>query len=170
MDFKDPQVVGPLIGIVVLIVVMGFRFSRANTARPLKLEWLWIMPAYLIAVSAFLLWQFPPQGLEWLWLTIAFAVGGALGWQRGRMMAITIDPETHTLSQTTSRAALFFLVALVALRFGLRSVLTEEAGVLHLSLAFLTDVFVIFAVGLLGVTRLEMFLRARTLLAKARAA
>lgn len=170
INLKDPNVIGPLIGVAVLIVVMGFRFMRANTARPLKLEFMWIMPAYLIAISAFLLWQMPPHGMEWLWLAIACGLGGALGWQRGRMMAITIDPETHTLSQTTSRAALFFLLALVAVRFGLRSVLTGEASALHLSLAFVTDVFVIFAVGLLGVTRLEMFLRARRLLAEARAA
>lgn len=170
MDFKDPQVIGPAIGIAVLVVVMGFRFMRANTARPLKLEFLWIMPAYLIAISAFLLWQMPPHGLEWLWLAVAFALGGALGWQRGRMMAISIDPETHALSQTTSRAALFFLLALVAARFVLREVLSQEAQVLHLSIAFITDVFVIFAVGLLGVTRLEMYLRARRLLTQARAA
>ena len=170
IDFKNPQTISTLIAIVVVGAVMAFRFSRANTARPLKLEWLWIMPAWLIAVTAFLLWQFPPKGLEWLWLGMAFAIGGALGWQRGRMMAITVDPDTHMLSQTTSRAALFFLLALVALRFGLRSVLTEEAGLLHLSIAFITDVFVVFAVGLLGVTRLEMFLRARKLLTQARAA
>jgi len=170
VNFRDPQVISTAIAIVVVITVMAFRFSRANTARPLKLEFLWIMPAWLIAVTAFLLWQMPPHGSEWLLLAVAFVIGGALGWQRGRMMAITVDPETHTLSQTTSRAALFFLVGLIALRFGLRTVLTEEASILHLSIAFVTDVFVVFAVGLLGVTRLEMYLRASRLLAQARAA
>lgn len=170
MDFRNPQVISTVIAVVVIIAVMAFRFSRADTARPLKLEFLWILPLWLIAVTAFLLWQTPPHGLEWIWLAAAFAIGGALGWQRGRMMVISVDPETHTLSQTTSRAALVFLLALVAVRFGLRSVLTEEASVLHLSIAFVTDVFVVFAVGLLGVTRLEMFLRASKLLAQARAA
>lgn len=170
IDFQDPQVVSTAIAVVVIMAVMAFRFSRANTARPLKLEFLWIMPAWLIVVTGLLLWQMPPHGQEWLLLAVAFLIGGALGWQRGRMMAITVDPETHNLSQTTSRAALVFLVGLVVLRFGLRTVLTEEASVLHLSIAFITDVFVVFAVGLLGVTRLEMFLRASRLLAEARAA
>lgn len=170
IDLKDPNVIGPLIGVLVLVAVMGFRLARANTARPLKIEFLWIMPAYLVAVTGFLLWQMPPRGLEWLWLVVAFLIGAGLGWQRGRMMAIDIDPETHTLSQTQSRAAVLFLIALVAVRFGLRSVLTGEASALHLSLAFVTDVFVVFAVGLLGVTRLEMFIRARRLLTEARAA
>lgn len=170
IDFKDPNVIGPLIGVLVLVAVMGLRLARANKARPLRLEFLWIMPAYLFAVTGFLLWQMPPHGLEWLWLVLAFALGAGLGWQRGRMMAINVDPETHTLSQTQSRAAVFFLLALVAVRFGLREVLSGEASALHLSLAFVTDVFVVFAVGLLGVTRLEMFLRARRLLTEARVA
>jgi hypothetical protein len=85
-------------------------------------------------------------------------------------MAITVDPQTHMLNQQASPAAMIFLVVLVAIRFGLRSVLTEEAGALHVSAAFVTDVFVVFAVGLLAVTRLEMFLRARRLLDEARAA
>lgn len=170
IDFKDPNVIGPLIGVVVLVAVMGLRLARANTARPLKLEFLWIMPVFILAMAGLLMWQMPPQGVEWLWLVVALAAGGAVGWQRGRMMAITVDPETHNLSQTQSRAAVFFLVALVAVRFGLRSLLTEEAAALHLSLAFVTDVFVVFAVGLLGVTRLEMFIRARRLLTEARAA
>ena len=170
IDLKDPNVVGPLIGVLVLVAVMGLRLARANTARPLKLESLWIMPAILVAITGLLVWQMPPQGLEWLWLVVPFAIGGAIGWQRGRMMAITVDPETHNLSQTQSRAAVCFLVAIVAVRFGVREVLTEEASALHLSLAFVTDVFVVFAVGLLGVTRLEMFIRARRLLTEARAA
>lgn len=170
IDLKDPNIVGPLVGVLVLLAVMGLRLARANTARPLKLEYLWIMPAVLLLMAALLVWQMPPTGLEWLWLALAAGLGGAIGWQRGRMMAITVDPETHTLSQTQSRAAVVFLLAIVAVRFGLREVLTEEASALHLSLAFVTDVFVVFAVGLLGVTRLEMFIRARRLLTAARAA
>ncbi|MFZ4606966.1 MAG: CcdC protein domain-containing protein [Caulobacter sp.] len=170
IDLKDPNVIGPLVGVLVLVAVMGLRLARANTARPLKLEYLWIMPAVLLAMTGLLIWQMPPQGLEWLWLAVAFAIGGAIGWQRGRMMAISIDPETHALSQTQSRAAVLFLLAIVAVRFGLREVLTGEASALHLSLAFVTDVFVVFAVGLLGVTRLELFIRARRLLTEARAA
>ncbi|MDP1631612.1 MAG: DUF1453 family protein [Caulobacter sp.] len=170
MNFRDPEVLGPLIGVAILIVVMGFRLAGAGKAKPLKLEFMWILPVWLVAITTLLLWQMPPRGLEWLWLSVAFAAGAALGWQRGRMMQITIDPQTHALNQLTSRAALIFLLALVVVRLGLRSVLTEEAAALHLSAAFLTDVFVVFAVGMLGVTRLEMFLRARKLLADARAA
>lgn len=170
MDFSNPQTVGPIIGVVIFLAIFGLRMTRARQARPLKLEWMWVMPVFLLTMTSLLIWQSPPQGLEWLWLALVFALGGAIGWQRGRMMAITVDPVTHTLNQQASPAAMFLLLGLFALRFGLRSVLTEEASLLHLSVAFITDAFVVMALGLLTITRLEMFLRARNLLTEAKSA
>lgn len=170
MDGGGPEGIGPIIGVVIFLVIFGWRMSRARQQRPLKLEWLWVTPVVLILLTASLLWQFRPQGLEWLWLALVFAVGGAIGWQRGRMMTITVDPETHNLNQQASPAAMILLVGLVAVRYGLRSVLTEEAGALHITVNFITDAFVVLAVGLLTVTRVEMFLRARKLLAEVRGA
>jgi len=43
-----------------------------------------------------------------------------------------------------------------------------RGGLFHMSPATLTDILVAFALGLLAVQRLEMFLRARRLLAEAR--
>lgn len=169
MNGADPQVIGALIGVVIVAGVLMFRMSRARKSRPLKLEWLWVMPVYLAAISGVLLWQMPPHGREWLWLALAFAVGAALGWQRGRMMSITVDPETHALNQRASPAAMMFIMALVVVRLGMRQGLQAEAGALHLSAGFVTDVLVIFAAGLFSVQRLEMALRARRLLADARA-
>lgn len=170
MDISDPKTLGPIIGIVIFLLIFGFRMTRARQPRPLKLEWMWVMPLILVVAAGSLLWQFRPVGLEWLWLALVFAIGGAIGWQRGRMMTITVDPETHNLNQQASPAAMILLVGLVAIRYGLRSVLTEEASVLHITVNFITDAFVILGVGLLGVTRLEMFIRARKLLGEARAA
>lgn len=168
MDFRDPETLGPIIGIVIVAAVMGFRLIRGQKPRPLKLEWMWLMPAVLVFVAGSLVWQMPPKGLEWLWLAIALLVGAAIGWQRGRMMAITVDPETHALNQQASPAAMIFLLGLVGVRYLLREGLQVEAQAWHLSVAFVTDVFVVFALGLLTVSRLEMFLRARRLLEAAR--
>lgn len=170
MDFSSPRTLGPIIGVVIFLAIFSLRMMRSRQQRPLKLEWLWVTPAVLVLLAGSLLWQFRPQGLEWLWLALIFAVGGAIGWQRGRMMTITVDPVTHDLNQQASPAAMFLLVGLVVIRMGLRSVLTEEASVLHLTVNFITDAFVVLAVGLLTVTRLEMFLRARKLLAEVRGA
>ena len=91
--------------------------------------------------------------------------GGAFGWRRGALMRIQVDPETHALNQQASPAAMLFIVVLILVRKGLQF----EAGSLGFSVAFLTDVLMVFALGLLTATRLEMFLRARRLLAEARA-
>lgn len=166
----SPQTAGPLIGIGVAAAFMIFRLTRAQKSRPLKLEWMWILPVVLLLATGALLWQFPPSGLEWLWLALAFTIGGAIGWQRGRMMKITVDPQTHALNQQASPAAIIFLLALVGVRYAMREGLSAEAQAWHLSAAFLTDVFVVFAFGLISLTRIEMFIRARRLLEEARAA
>ena len=110
----------------------------------------------------------PPRGLDWLSLILALAVGAGLGWVRGSTMHITVDPQTHALNMRASPAAMILLAALVVLRLGLRSLLVGNATVLHLSAALITDLFLMFAVGLLSVQRIEMAIRARKLLAAAR--
>lgn len=170
MNLRDPQTLGPLIGMTIAAFFIGLRFFRARKARPLKLEWLWLTPAILLLLAATLLWQMPPRGWEWGGLFAAFAIGGAIGWQRGRMMTITVDPETHALNQQASPAAMIFLVVLIAVRYVLREGMHAEAAAWRLSAAFVTDVFVVFAVGLLTLTRVEMFIRARRMLDEARSA
>ena len=86
------------------------------------------------------------------------------------MMHISVDPETHALNTKASPAAMIFIVALVAIRMFLRGVAMGEASTLHLSVAVITGAFMTFAVGLFGVQRLEMALRANRLLGEARMA
>ena len=159
-----------LIGIVVLVVVMGFRLRRMSQMRPLKVEWLWVTPAILAALTVVSLIPQPPQGIDWAWLAGALVLGGALGWWRGKMMHISVDPETHALNTKASPAAMIFIVAIIAIRFALRGVAMGEASTLHLSVGVITGAFMAFAVGLFGVQRLEMALRATRLLGEARAA
>jgi hypothetical protein len=159
-----------LISIGVLVVVMGLRMRSMSRTRRLRLEWLWVTPALILAVTVLSLLPQPPQGLDWAWLGGGLLIGAALGWQRGRMMHIAVDPETHALNTKASPAALFFLVFVIAIRFGLRSLAMGEAQSWHLSVSVITGAFLTLALGLLGVQRLEMALRASRLLAEARAA
>jgi hypothetical protein len=86
-----------------------------------------------------------------------------------QLIPIAIDPETHLLNTKPSPAALLFLLGLFVVRFGLRAYLESNASTLHIGVALLTDGFVVLAVGLFGVSRLEMALRAWGLLKAARA-
>ena len=61
---------------------------------------------------------------------------------------------------------IIIILVLIVLRQGLRM----EASTMGFNVAFLTDLLVVFALGLFAITRLEMFLRARRLLDEARAA
>ena len=133
--------------------------------RPLNLSSLWIVPAVYLAVAVMMFVSLPPTG----WVAIAsvagLLIGAAVGWQRGKMMHIHVDPETHALNQKASPAAIFFLIALIIVRAGARSVLSQEGGV---SPAMLTDPLIAFAFGMFTLTRLEMYLRAKRLLEEVR--
>jgi hypothetical protein len=111
----------------------------------------------------------PPNAAGWGIAAALFVVGAALGWQRGRLMRIDVDPETHAVSTSQSPSAFLFIVVLIAIRSGMRTMAqTGAGGMFHLNPATLTDGLVAFALGLLGVQRLEMYLRARRLIEEAR--
>jgi hypothetical protein len=84
------------------------------------------------------------------------------------MMQIHVDPETHALSQKASPAAFLLLIGLVAVRSAVRAELL--AGGRHGIGMLVTDVAMAFALGLIAMTRVEMAVRARRLLAAARGA
>lgn len=156
------------IPLVVIAVVMAIRWKRMSRVRPLRLERLWMLPAFYAVVIGFTFSRFPPHGWGWAFCVAGVALGGALGWQRGRMMRITIDPETHALGQTSSPAALFFIILLIVVRSSARGAMTY-AGPTGLDPMAITDVLMALALGLFTAQRLEMYLRGRRMLAAARA-
>ncbi len=153
------------ISAVVIVLVLAFRMRRMGKMRPLKLETLWVVPVLYLAIAALMFFQLPPKG----WVAIASAIGlvlgAAFGWQRGKMMHIHVDPETHALNQMASPAAMFFLIALIVVRMGAKTILGAESNV---SPAMLTDPLIAFALGMFTLQRVEMYLRARRLLDQAR--
>lgn len=150
----------------ILVIVMALRFRRMGKIRPLKLESLWIVPAIYFVIAALMFLELPPVGPVAIACVLGLPIGGAIGWVRGTMMHIHVDPKTHALNQKASPAALFFLIALVAVRMGARNLLGQHSG---LSPAMLTDPLIAFALGMFTLTRLEMYLRAKRLLEEARA-
>lgn len=153
------------ITIGIIIVVMGLRMRSMGKMRPLKLETLWVVPVLYLAVAALMFFQFPPVGWTAIASAIGLVIGAAVGWQRGKMMHIHVDPETHALNQKASPAAMVFLIALIAVRMGAKGILGAESNV---SPAMLTDPLIAFALGMFTLQRVEMYLRARRLLEEAR--
>ena len=164
-----PQLISTVITVLIIGIVMALRLRGLNQTRTLNLRTMWIFPVVLVLMTGFLLLQFPPHGGEWAWLAAAFALGGALGWWRGRLIPISVHPENDTLETRTSPVALLFLVALMAVRFLGREYLESQASTMHLSVAVITDGFVVLAMGLFVISRVEMTLRATSLLNAAKA-
>ena len=144
---------------------MALRLRRAGQMRPLKLGSLWVVPVLYLAVAAIMFAQLPPTGWVTIACGVALLIGAAVGWQRGKMMHIHVDPETHALNQKASPAAMLFLVALIVVRMLARGMMGAEGAV---SPAMLTDPLIAFALGMFTLTRVEMYLRGKRLVEEAR--
>ena len=153
------------ITIGIVVVVLALRMRGMSKMRPLKLGSLWIVPALYLVVAALMFVELPPTGSVAIASAVGLAIGSAVGWQRGKMMHIHVDPETHALNQKASPAAMIFLIALILVRSGARSILGQNS---HVSPAMLTDPLIAFAFGMFALTRLEMYIRAKRLLEEAR--
>ncbi len=159
-----------LIAGLLVIAMLAWRLRRMSQTRPLRLELMWVTPLIFLALGVLTVLQQPPQGVDWVYIAAALLIGGGFGWWRGKLMHITVDPESHSLETKASPAGMILIVAILVIRFALRGVAMGPGSGLHLSLVMVTDVSMAFIVGLMVVQRIEMFLRATRLLVQARTA
>ncbi len=146
-----------------MALVMALRWRRIRRSRPLRVEIPWVLPVICAVVVAAVFIEAPPSVAAGGCSALALIGGAVAGWYRGRIMRISVDPETHALSQQASPAAFFLLAG--------RSFARQELGGgygagQHAMLA--TEVAMAFALGLIAATRIEMVVRACRLLAAAR--
>jgi hypothetical protein len=150
------------------IVVLALIVRRSLRARKLKAERLWIMPVLLLFVGGSALLASPPAGPVSIGAVAASLAAGALaGWWRGRLTHITIDPETHDLTSRTSPVGMLLVAGLFAVRYGLRMVELDRPSALPGGAALATDALLVFAIAMMAVQRLEMWLRCQRLIAEA---
>jgi len=151
--------------LVILVPLLYRRLRRMLKPQPLKLNRLWIRPAIILFAGIAVLAGAPPPLADLPWFALAAILGAALGWQWGRLMAIHVDPENGTLMTRGSLAALIVIVLLIAVRVGLRALLTVQGAAWHLDAVLITDGLIVFSAFLFGVRGLEMYLRARRVMA-----
>jgi len=164
----SPQTISTIVGGVSIVLVLALRMRRVGQRRPLKLERLWIVPAIFLAITALTFAQALPSPITLALCGVSLAVGAALGWKRGQMMEIHVDPETQELGQVQSWAAMLFFLAIFGVRFGARALIDSGTLPVHVDPTAVTDVLLTYALGMFAVMRIEMFLRARRLLEAAR--
>jgi hypothetical protein len=99
----------------------------------------------------------------------ALAAGGLLGWWRARFTHITIDPASHELTSRASPVGMLVILAVFAVRYGLRTYAVQDAAAIGLPVSVIADAALVISVGLVCAQRLELFTRASRLLAEHRA-
>jgi hypothetical protein len=162
---SDPTYLPYLIPLVFIVLVI----LRNSRERNLRVERLWLAPVMiLVAVAMSFSHQRLPNPPMMALDAVALLAGAGLGWWRGRLTRISVDPETHRLTSRTSPFGMIVILAVFALRFGLRFYATQNAGALHVSIVDITDAFLMLAAGLVCAQRLEVALRATRLLNEAR--
>ena len=155
-----------LLPFAIIAVVVALRIRSMRGERKLDLKSLWVVPVIYIALIAFMFTALPPTIFGWELILAGLIIGLLVGWYRGRMIHIHRDPATGELRQKASPLAMLLLVAIIVLKLGARQVFGETAAANASSPAMLmTDAFIGFALGLLTATRIEMYTRARRLLA-----
>jgi len=164
MDLTPRGVLPLAIPLVILVIIL----LRNRRPRPLHLSRMWILPTLVVLGIGMGLYfnPHPPFG-SWAYASFALALGlGALaGWWRGRTIDIHRDAETGQLMATPSPLGLILIVVLLISRRGLDAYLEANAVSWHLNAGAIADAFMLFAVGLVVTQRIEMFLRARAIMA-----
>jgi hypothetical protein len=164
-----PQTVGVIIGLAIITPILLLRNSRP---RKLRVELLWVRPAIwaLIAAASFSRAPPPVSMLSAAILIASSAVGGFLGWHRGKLMRIEVDPDTHQMTLRASPAAMLFIVVLMVLRMSVRNVVLQDSGASGLPISVVIDGLILFSLGLMLAQAVELWIRGRRLLDEARAA
>lgn len=165
-----PEQYIPLLVILVMLPVIVMRNRRARTLRP---RWMWVVPLLMIVLMGFAIWgtsfqpgldQAPFDALAWVVLIVGGLLGVVAGWWRGRMTTIEKHPD-GTLRAQASPVGLILIVALLFGRRALGAWLEPHAASLGLNPLAVADAFLVFVAAMIVVQRLEMFIRARRVMA-----
>jgi hypothetical protein len=158
----------PLLPYLLPLLALVLIVRRSLRRRRLKAERLWVMPVLLLAIAGSSLAASPPAASSAVAAVVAAAALGALaGWWRGRLTHIAVDPATHELTSRTSVVGALLVAGLFAVRYGLRMIELQRPAALPGGAGLATDALMAFAVAMVAVQRLEMWLRSRRLVAEA---
>lgn len=165
-----PQQFVPLLILPIVLVLFVLKNRRKRALKPNQL---WIMPTMVLPLIGLGVWgmsqnpriEHTPFGPDaWAVLLIGLVLGGLAGWYRGK--TITIEKEADgTLKSRASPLGLILLVGLFASRRLLEPVIESHAAQWHLNALAVADAFLLFAMGLIVMQRVEMYIRAKRVLA-----
>jgi len=161
-----------LIPFVAVAVALPLVLLRNRRARTLRLKWLWVTPLLVAVLIGFGLWgmsfsdpgQAPFRPADWALLAVGLGLGAVAGWWRGKTVVIHRDPA-GVLKAQASPVGLILIVALLLGRRALGAWLEPHAADWGLNVVAVHDAFMLFAAGLVVAQRVEIFIRARRIVA-----
>ena len=156
---------------ITLLIAVAVLAMRNRRPRRLRLEAMWIRPLIFLALIGLTFASAPlPRGaLAISALAVALILGVGAGWLRGSVTRVEVHPETHDISAQASVVGMMLILGLLVLRTSLRSA-AATTSIAGLPASALTGCLILFAGAMMITQSLEMFLRARKLLAEAQAA
>lgn len=168
----DQQTVSYLVFLTIVALLMGLRLWRGSRARRLRVERLWIRPAFILVFLGLSIYGQPPPMTAAILagLAIATAIGVVIGWYRGRMVKVSINPETHILTSKASAWGMLIFLGLMVVRLLTRMALRDEHDVAGIPVAAIIDGLTLLYAGNVVSGQVEVWTRARKLLADAIAA
>ena len=161
-----------LVPLAVIPVALVILFLRNRRPRTLHVKWMWVAPAIVGLAIGLGLWgstyadptHAPFGPLDWAVVAVGLLLGAAAGWQRGKSVTITRRAD-GSLEAQASPVGMLLIVGLLLLRQAVRPWMEANADGWHVSPVALQDAFLLFAAGMVVVQRIEMWLRARAILA-----
>ena len=147
--------------------VMLWRFRNLEKARPLRLPLLWIMPLIVTAVVCFALSAMMPPPTTNPAARLAHP-GGGIGMQRSRLMRLHVEGEggDARVMVRQSPLALLLIVGVVMVRkLVLPGGMAIGSGHPAATAMLVTDAMLGFALGVVLVSRLVLWQRARAMVA-----
>jgi hypothetical protein len=150
-----------------MAVAIIFMIRRNLTSRRIRAGSLWVMPVLLIAIAVLTISQNPPRNPAGIAiLAVGALAGAAAGWYRGKFIHISLDAETGVLTGKGSAVGLMLILALLVARYAVRTWAASHPDQGGIAVA-IADAAFLAGFATLIVSRLEMWLRCRKLMAAA---
>lgn len=168
----DRQTTTYFITFLVVAIIVGFRIWRGSRERRLRVERLWIRPAIICTILGLSIYSQPlPMTVPILLaLAVVTCLGLATGVYRGRMVKVSINVDTHILTSKASPWGTLIFLGLMVVRLGARFALQGAHDVGGVPVNAIIDGLTLFYAGNVVGLQVDVWMRARKLLADAIAA